>query len=160
MEAVIIAVLVASGFVFLIVEIFIVPGFSVPGIVGITMVGYGIYRAHGTYGSTGAAVTLVGSAVLAVIVIRIALRSRSMSRVGLDFTEHGHKSSDDYSALVGVTGTALTDLRPAGTAVINDRRCDVVTDGVYIAKDTQIRVVKVEGVRVIVEPHGGEGVSE
>jgi len=160
MEAVIIAVLVASGFVFLIVELILVPGFSVPGLVGIAMVGYGIYRAQDTYGPTGTAVTLVASALLAVIIIRIAIRSRSMRRVGLDFTEHGHKSSDDYSGFVGGTGTALTDLRPSGMAVIGGKRCDVVTNGVYIGKKSPIRVVKVEGVRVIVEPYGGEGVSE
>ena len=54
--------------------------------------------------------------------------------------------------LVNQTGTALTQLRPSGTAVIGGRRVDVVTEGDLITKDTPIKVVAVEGMRVVVRP--------
>ena len=48
------------------------------------------------------------------------------------------------------TGTALTPLRPAGTAVIDGKRVDVVTEGQMIERGTPVRVIAVEGLRVVV----------
>lgn len=52
--------------------------------------------------------------------------------------------------LLNGTGTALTQLRPSGTANINGQRVDVVTEGDLIERGTQIKVVAVEGARVVV----------
>jgi membrane-bound serine protease (ClpP class) len=52
--------------------------------------------------------------------------------------------------LLDQTGTALSALRPAGTAVINGKRVDVVTEGQMIDPGTPVRVVAVEGMRVVV----------
>ncbi len=52
--------------------------------------------------------------------------------------------------LLDQTGTALSALRPAGTAVINGKRVDVVTEGQMIDPGAPIRVVAVEGMRVVV----------
>ena len=46
---------------------------------------------------------------------------------------------------------ALTVLRPAGTAVFGERRLDVVSSGDLIPKDARVRVVRVEGGRIVVE---------
>jgi membrane-bound serine protease (ClpP class) len=52
--------------------------------------------------------------------------------------------------LLEQTGTALTALRPAGTAIIDGQRVDVVTEGQMIERGTPVRVVAVEGLRVVV----------
>jgi membrane-bound serine protease (ClpP class) len=56
----------------------------------------------------------------------------------------------DRPELLHQTGTAFTQLRPAGTAVINGKRVDVVTEGQLIEKGTPIKVVAVEGMRIVV----------
>jgi membrane-bound serine protease (ClpP class) len=56
----------------------------------------------------------------------------------------------DLSQLLNQTGSAYTDLRPSGKAVIGDDRVDVVTEGAFIEKDHPVRVVAVEGKRVVV----------
>jgi membrane-bound serine protease (ClpP class) len=56
----------------------------------------------------------------------------------------------DLSELVNQTGSAYTNLRPSGKAVIGDQRVDVVTEGTMIDKDTPIQVIAVEGNRVVV----------
>lgn len=48
------------------------------------------------------------------------------------------------------TGTALTQLRPSGVAQINGQRVDVVTEGGLIERGTPVRVVVVEGARIVV----------
>jgi membrane-bound serine protease (ClpP class) len=52
--------------------------------------------------------------------------------------------------LLEQTGTALTPLRPAGTAIIDGKRVDVVTEGQMIERGTPVRVLAVEGLRVVV----------
>jgi membrane-bound serine protease (ClpP class) len=51
---------------------------------------------------------------------------------------------------IGETGVAITDLRPAGTAKINDKNIDVYSEGEYISKGAQIKVISAEnaGVKV------------
>jgi membrane-bound serine protease (ClpP class) len=56
----------------------------------------------------------------------------------------------DYAAWSGKEGEAATDLRPAGTVVVDGKRLDVVTAGELIARGSKVKVVKVEGNRVVV----------
>lgn len=58
--------------------------------------------------------------------------------------------------LLEQTGTALTPLRPAGTAVIEGKRVDVVTEGQMIERGAPVRVVAVEGLRVVVRENNGK----
>ena len=60
-------------------------------------------------------------------------------------------TADGLQDLTGTTGTTLSSLRPGGFALINEKRIDVITQGEMIDKDETVRVVKVEGNRVIVE---------
>jgi membrane-bound serine protease (ClpP class) len=51
---------------------------------------------------------------------------------------------------VGRDGTALTDLRPAGTARIGEERIDVVTEGEYVPQGSRVQVVRSDGYRHVV----------
>jgi len=54
--------------------------------------------------------------------------------------------------LTGQQGRALTPLRPGGTALIGTERIDVVTEGKFVEANTPVKVIHVEGGRVVVEP--------
>jgi membrane-bound serine protease (ClpP class) len=56
----------------------------------------------------------------------------------------------EKSELVTLTGVAISQLRPSGTAFINGKRVDVITEGALIEKGASIKVVAVEGIRVVV----------
>lgn len=56
----------------------------------------------------------------------------------------------DFTDLINLTGTAYTDLRPSGKATIGDQRLNVVTEGSFIEKDNSVKVIAVEGNRVVV----------
>ena len=59
--------------------------------------------------------------------------------------------SDPRAAeLLGKQGTVETDCRPAGMARLDGRRIDVVTRGEYIDAGQSVRVVDVQGNRVVV----------
>src|SRR5882724_6241675 len=53
--------------------------------------------------------------------------------------------------LKGEIGRALTPLRPAGAAMINDQKIDVVTEGKFVEAGVVVKVIRVNGSIVIVE---------
>lgn len=145
-----IVLLVLCGFVMLAVELLLIPGFSIPGIMGIGLIVYGVWRSRQAYDIEGALVTIILSAVGAFLIVKFAARSRAVRAVGLPYDQKGYTAPEDRSALAGKEGIALSPLRPVGTALIEGNRVDVVTEGDFIEKDTPIRVIGVEGTRVIV----------
>lgn len=64
--------------------------------------------------------------------------------------EDGYISNVNRTDLLGMEGKALTILRPAGTIVINNERIDVVSEGGFVEKNAKVKVIKVEGARIVV----------
>lgn len=64
----------------------------------------------------------------------------------------GDGQASKYNNFLERTGTAATDLRPAGKATIDGERLDVVAETDMIAAGTPVRVVAVEGYRIVVVP--------
>ena len=60
-------------------------------------------------------------------------------------------AAEDTAALLGLTGSALTMLRPAGSAQFGERRLDVVTRGDFLPEGTPLRIVEAQGNRLVVE---------
>ena len=62
------------------------------------------------------------------------------------------KDQDDSPWKAGMTGTALSELRPAGKAMIEDQRVDVIADdGTWIGHDAAVEIVRVSGNRIYVK---------
>ncbi len=65
----------------------------------------------------------------------------------------GYTGAADYSGYLGKKGKVIAPLRPAGTALIDGERVDVVSFGDYIDKDSEIEVVKIEGSKLLVKKY-------
>ena len=146
--------LIFVGFVLLLVELFLIPGINVVGIVGFGSVAWGIYYAYVKLGAWPAVGALIISLIFGGVLIGVIVRTRSWRRLVLEVreeTSEGFRSSNkDLEEFVGKEGSALTPLRPAGTATIGDQKVDVVTEGAFIERGTRIMVADVKGSRVIV----------
>jgi len=135
------------------------PGFGIAGTVGIISLIIGVVVASRVV----SAPVLVGiiAAVLLVIASLLVWAYRSATRGGrISRTlllhsrlgkEQGYNSVQSEESLVGMEGVTLSMLRPSGTAQIGNRKVDVVTEGEFIPKGTRVKVVKVEGFRIVVE---------
>ena len=66
--------------------------------------------------------------------------------------EEGWVDTPSELSLVGKTGTVLSALRPAGIILGGDQRINAVSDSAFIDKDAAIKVVEVQGNRIMVEP--------
>jgi membrane-bound serine protease (ClpP class) len=109
---------------------------------------------------THAVARVLGAMMATALVMILASRWLPQSRLGRRFildtaiTAQAGPTvgalDQDTPALVGPGGVAATALRPAGKAIFDGKRVDVVTDGVYIDAGTEVIVASVEGARVVV----------
>ena len=147
------AICLLLGAALMIVEVFL-PGFGLPGISGIVLIGAGIILTAMHFGaSVAVAVLLVVVAVLAVL-ISFALRHASRggmknSKLFLSEKEELHDKKD-MQVFVGKKGKTLSVLRPAGIGEFDGVRLNVVTEGGFIERDKPIEIVSVDGSRIVV----------
>ena len=98
-------------------------------------------------------IALVISVVLFLLIVSRLPSSKLWNKIVLQKssrTEEGYVSAAERSELVGKMGEVLTELRPSGTARIDGRPVDVISEGAYIQKGKQIVVLSVNGSRVVV----------
>ncbi len=155
-------ILLALGVVAILVEVFLLPGFGVAGVLGALLVGAAVVLAmlgnFPTGGDVVQAMLVLGASVVITIAVAYAwLRHLPNSRrfAGLVHREsvqaaEGYVSALPRGELVGRAGTAITDLRPAGVATVDGERIDVVTEGEYIALGSPIEIIRAEGYRHVV----------
>ena len=152
------AVCVLLGMILIIVEVFL-PGFGLPGIGGIVLVGAGVVMVGMHFGSlTAVGTLLVIIAVLAVLiswVLRQASRGGKRSDLFLQERDELHTQQEDMKVLVGKAGTTTSVLRPAGIGDFDGVRLNVVTEGGFIEKGQPIEIVRVDGSRIVVKPVSG-----
>ncbi len=171
----IIAIIV--GLLLLLIEAFVMPGFGIFGILGVVSLFAGLLWTFIPAGSSlsnpatqqdllSAFVTVMLAGFSAAIVIWLIGRNlervpifdklilSSASGIGAEPRSQSLFSAmatDDHALRAGETGTATTDLRPAGQADINDTLVDVVAEFGYIEAGTAVRVTKVESFRIVVD---------
>ena len=156
------------GFALILLEILVIPGINIFGILGFATVCVGVAFAYDRLG-TGAAVgvglvAVAGTAAL----VWLMVRNRAWQRLVLD-SETDRASGFDtapagLAGLVSESGVAQTPLRPSGRAQFGEQFVDVVTEGDFIDSGTRIEVLSVNGNRVVVqeqaEPAGVDAGSE
>lgn len=152
------------GLGLLLAEIFIVPGFGITGISGIILIFASIFLAM--LGSkpfidmeavSFAIIQLSGAMLFALIgmffLVKYLPKSTAFNKLVLSESEYAEKGFVSYPSdkdLVNKEGIAFTTLRPGGTAEIDGRRIDVVADSEFIQQGTKIKVLRVEGIKVVV----------
>lgn len=163
-------VLFAIGLTLLGIEIFVLPGFGMAGVLGIIAILAALLWAMLPLTPSWAptlptwqqlrlpfqklALGLGGAVVGMVVLARYLPDSflfRKLVLANATRATDGYISSrEEAKDLVGTSGMAETVLRPAGKGRFDGRLVDVVTDGDMLDRGTPIRIVEVKGSRVLV----------
>ncbi|MBA4406087.1 peptidase [bacterium] len=152
------------GVILLLVEIFVIPGFGVIGVLGILFMMAGLFFGLvSDFGMTDYSILSVALIQLATVFVVTTLfifilskllpKSAIWNRLILQdniASKSGYAAKQSFEHLVGAEGIALTALRPSGAAIIEGNRIDVVTEGDYIDHDSKVIVKAVEGSKVVV----------
>ena len=141
------------GVVVIIAEI-ILPSGGILSIAALGVFGYSLFIVFNeismTIGFSFVAADLILIPVLVIVGLKLLARSPVTLRKTLSRKEGVSSQSSELESYVGRQGNAVTNLRPAGIAVINGKRVDVVTRGEYLEKDSAIIVTAVTGNQIIV----------
>ena len=146
------------GFFALFIELFI-PALGIIGGIGIILAIASTVVAYRNFGSQVGiyflAGTLIGVPLLVVIGLRLfpktplgrwlILRKSEKSNEG--FTAH---NNERYTGLLGKEGVTLTLLRPSGMVKIDGEKYSVIAEGELIEAGRKVRVIRVEGNRIVV----------
>ena len=159
------ALLFLAGVVLVIVEVFFVPGFGVPGVLGLiaiiaalvlSLIGVPIHVSFKTGlladAMTRVLLSLLGAFVLALVFMRLLSRTSFGKALVLENAEAGFLSAPSASDLMGQIGEALTDLRPAGKIIIGHERHEAQSEREFVARGSRVRVIGRDGPILIVRP--------
>ncbi|MEI7801310.1 MAG: NfeD family protein [Bacteroidota bacterium] len=157
------------GIVLLIAEIFFIPGFGVTGALGIIFIVTSLtlsliandffdFTFSGTHNLLFALLRIT-SIMIITIVVSVFLGKRffqsKMSRQvvltsTLEDAKSFSESVNDLNALIGQKGIAMTNLRPAGSVLINESRYDSISDGDFILLNDEVKVMEIRGNYLVV----------
>jgi len=152
-----------AGIILIVLELFVIPGFGVAGVLGITLtisslvlimlnndffnfdfvpMGDIVVALFATLGG------ISGGALLLFFGAPRITETKAFRRFALTDTQdtgQGYTSNVNTSSLVGKTGTAFTVLRPSGKILIDDTLYDAFSRGEYIEKGEGVEVIGAEG---------------
>jgi len=161
-----------AGLSFLLLEIFILPGFGIFGLGGGVLILVSLVLASQTFlfphneyqlnqfeRSLLVLASAIGGTLVAVVLLnRYFPRAPILNRVMLaPLTDEEAETIKQrealvhFDSLVGSRGITTTQLTPSGKARFGDRLVDVIADGEVIEPHTEIVVVEVHGNRVMVQ---------
>ena len=149
----IIIILILTGLFLLVLEFFVFPGISISGIGGVIAVGIAIYMGYSNYGVTIGNIILISTLCAFVILVLIALRSKTWRKLSLDTIISSQvETVEEELVKVGEKGITITRLNPVGKARVNDKEVEAQCPGKYIEPKTEIEVVKVFKNYIVVKP--------
>ncbi len=156
-------VLQLVGVAIVIAEI-IIPSGGIISILAALVFGYSLYVAFTQFSPGTGMLFVLADMVIIPVLVYVGLRMIARSPVTLNTTLSKAKGvvsqAPGIEGYIGKSGRSKTDLRPAGFAVIEGKRVDVVTRGEYIPRETPVVVHGVTGNQIIVRKHGEDQPDE
>ena len=137
LELLIPILLIVVGFALILVEVYLVPGFNVIGILGFLLIVFAIGYVFTETGLLGGSLALFASVAAGIGLFYGLWKSGAWNRFILATSlrhddelvarEHEHRAR-----YLGKTGVAITPLRPTGVIEIGGERIEVVTEGMWL----------------------------
>ncbi len=161
------------GLILIAVEIFVIPGFGITGILGIVLMVAGLTMSM--VKSTGPGmfdidfqgltvalfvviIAVTVSVFLSIFITKKLFSENSFAHLGLYKTqqrEQGYTSaSDKYAAMKGKEGKSLTKLRPTGKVVVENDTFDAIAEIGFVEKDEDIVVTGYSNAQLVVKKKG------
>lgn len=146
------------GIGLLILEAFM-PGFGAPGITGIVLEVITLVMTWFEHGPVATLAMLLIVLLVLAIAISTSLRSITKGRLSktslvhsdTESNEEGYRSTQDLAVFMDREGVASSVLRPTGIADFDGVRLNVSSEGDYIPAGTKVRIIKIEGAKILVK---------
>jgi len=148
----VIVVLILIGLLFIILEILVIPGVAIFGILGVIIILIGVWQSYITYGTTAGHIVLASSILLSIVTLVLSLRSKTWKRMMLNSKIEGKTNVIDENKIkAGDTGKTTSRLSPAGKAMINGDYYEVHTQSEFVDPGTEIEIIKIDFNKIYVK---------
>lgn len=141
------------GIFTVVAEVFL-PSLGLLSLIALGFIGYSLFLVYSAFSISAFYAVLGADLILFPAVFVLGFKMLAASplslKKNLSASQGVVSQSPELKKYLDRTGFSITTLRPAGTAMIDGVRLDVVTDGEFIEVDTPLRVCKVTGNQVIV----------
>jgi membrane-bound serine protease (ClpP class) len=150
-----IALLYIAGIILILAE-FLLPGLILGIIGGLLLIASGalVFYHDPQYGWFIVLGQVLGLGLAILVGIWMLSKSGMSKGLTLNLNQEeaaGYTNQLSNRALIGLSGTVLTALRPAGTIEVGEERIDAVSNGLFIDQGDTVRIIEVHGNRVVVE---------
>ncbi len=148
----VILTLIGVGLLIVLLEILVIPGGGVAGVIGFGLMVTGVYLAFERMGTTQGLFVLSGTVVLNIAALVLALRSKTWDRAMLKTNIDGRVNTiEDGAVKVGDVGKTVSRCAPSGKALINHMHYEVHAGTEFINENEEIIVVRLEGNKIIIK---------
>lgn len=148
----VILTLIGVGLLIVLLEILVIPGGGVAGIIGFGLMVTGVYLAFERQGTTSGVLVLAGTVVVNIAALVLALRSKTWDRAMLKTKIDGRVNTiEDDAVNIGDTGKTVSRCAPSGKALINNEYYEVHARTEFINENELIEVIRIEGNKIIIK---------
>ncbi|MDD3636779.1 MAG: hypothetical protein RBR84_05440 [Bacteroidales bacterium] len=148
----IIIVLVLVGLLMVLLEILVIPGMGVAGVLGFLLMAVAVFLSYSRIGTTAGHYVLAGTIAVNLLFLVLALRANTWNRLMLKKNVDSRVNVFDQSGIKpGDTGTTISRCTPSGKALINNEFYEVHARSEFIDEDQPIEVIKVEFNKIFVK---------
>ncbi|MDP2235454.1 MAG: NfeD family protein [Bacteroidales bacterium] len=148
----IILVLIGVGILMVLLEILVIPGGGLAGLLGFGLMVTAVWLAFSREGNMAGLITLTATIIVNVGVLVYALRSKTWDKAMLKTNIDGKVNLVDENLVkAGDTGRTISRCAPGGKAIINNEFFEVHARSEFIDEDTEIEVIKLEGNKIFIK---------
>jgi membrane-bound ClpP family serine protease len=145
-------ILLLIAIIFLLLEIFLLPGFSIAGIAGILLMIGAVVYAYVAIGSTAGHITLLGGLMFLGIAIWWFMKSKVLDKMSLKTDIDGKiEPLKDIEINAGDEGIALSRLAPMGKVKINNHVMEAKVNDDFINEGEKVVVLQVNSTNILVD---------
>lgn len=153
MELFIIIILILLGVILLLVEFLLIPGVTIAGIGGIISFGVVVFLSFKFLGHLAGIIVLLSILIFIPVLLYFLFKGKAVKPMMLKSEIDGKVDTIDNQKIhIGDEGITIGRLAPLGKAKINDITAEARSLGSYVEPKTKIKVIKIEGNTIIVEP--------
>ncbi len=136
----------------MILEIIVIPGTGVAGIIGFVLMASGIWLAYTRQGIVAGHITLGATIAINVIGLIITLRSKTWKKAMLNTVNSGKVNVINKGEIkVGEVGTTISRCAPMGKANFNNIYYEVSTLSEFIDQEENVEIIKISGNKIYIK---------
>ena len=148
----VIVILILVGLLMMILEVIVIPGAGVAGIIGFVLMAVAIWLAYSKQGIVAGNITLGATLVVNVVGLILMLRSKTWKKAMLNTVNTGKVNEIKEGELkVGEVGITISRCAPMGKVEFNNVFYEVSTLSEFIDQDQKVEIIRIVGNKIYIK---------